>query len=305
MEFLRFLEGLRNPFLDSLFSFITILGEESVFIILGILFFWCVNKRQGYYLLSVGFIGIVINQFLKLWFRIERPWVKDEKFTIVESAREAATGYSFPSGHTQSAVGFFGGIARWNKNTVLRIVSVILCVLVAFSRMYLGVHTPLDVGVSFIIAFLLVFVLYPIVQRATENKNLMRGLLIFMIAISFLYLLFALLYNFPKDIDKNNYEEAINSAYKMLGCTLGIWVSFEIDAKFINFETKASIPAQILKFVLGVIPLFIIKEGLKAPLLSLFSGNAIAGGIRYFILVIFAGCIWPLTFKYFSKIGKQ
>ena len=103
MEFLYFLESLRNPFCDALFSLITTLGEETIFIVMAILFFWCINKWEGYYLFTVGLIGTVINQFLKLWFRIPRPWVRDPNFTIVESAQEAASGYSFPSGHTQSA----------------------------------------------------------------------------------------------------------------------------------------------------------------------------------------------------------
>ena len=104
MEFLRFLEGLRTPFMDTLMSLITQLGDELFFMVFAITMFWCIDKRRGYYLLSVGFVGTVVNQFLKLVFRIPRPWVLDPNFTIVESAREAATGYSFPSGHTQNAV---------------------------------------------------------------------------------------------------------------------------------------------------------------------------------------------------------
>ena len=305
LAFLRFLENLRNPFLDAFFSLITLFGEETVFILLGILFFWCVNKKQGYYLLSVGFIGIVINQFLKLCFRIERPWVKDKNFTIVEPAREAATGYSFPSGHTQSSVGIFGGIARWNKNKVLRILLVALCVLVPVSRLYLGVHTPLDVGVSVIIALILIFVIYPIIYKGFENKKVMRSLLLFMTVITVVFLLYVNLFNFPKDIDGENLQEGIKNAYKMLGCTLGIWFSYELDSKFIKFDTKAPFFAQILKLVLGLIPLFAIKAGLKSPLYALFGGSYFADFIRYLLLVLFAGCIWPLTFKFFSKIGNR
>ncbi|MBR6614667.1 MAG: phosphatase PAP2 family protein, partial [Lachnospiraceae bacterium] len=152
MEFLYFLEGLRTPFGDAFFSLITHLGEETLFIVAGLIVFWCIDKLQGYYLLIVGLTGTVINQFLKLWFRIPRPWVKDPEFTIVESARAEATGYSFPSGHTQSSVGIFGAVARWNKNMVVRVVCVVICVLVPLSRMYLGVHTPADVGVSIAVA---------------------------------------------------------------------------------------------------------------------------------------------------------
>ena len=69
MEFLYFLEDLRTPVLDTFFSLITHLGEETIFIVLGILFFWCLDKKQGYYLLSIGLLGTIINQFLKLLFQ--------------------------------------------------------------------------------------------------------------------------------------------------------------------------------------------------------------------------------------------
>ena len=97
MKFLYFLESIRNPFLDKLFSVITMLGEETVFLAIAIIVFWCFSKRQGYYFMTVGFFGILCNQFLKLICRIPRPWVRDPNFTIVEAARAEATGYSFPA----------------------------------------------------------------------------------------------------------------------------------------------------------------------------------------------------------------
>ncbi len=305
MEFLRFLEGLRTPFLDRFFSIITLLGEETVFIILGVIFFWCVSKKQGYYLLSIGFVGIMLNQVLKLFFRIPRPWVRDESFTIVDSAKEGATGYSFPSGHTQSSVGFFGGVARWGNNKILTVICIAICILVPFSRMYLGVHTPLDVGVSFILALTLIFIFYPIIRNCFENTKKMQILFAVMILLSVLYLAFVNLYKFPTDVDKENLTHGIKNAYKMLGCTVGIFVSFEIDRRFINFSTDGTFLCQILKATFGALPLLLIKEGLKTPLNLIFGGSFIADSLRYFILVIFVGCVWPLTFKFFSKIGKS
>ena len=142
MEFLYFLESIRNPVLDVFFSVVTEFGGEAIFIGLAIVLFWCLDKKAGYYMLTVGFAGMIVSQFLKIFCRVPRPWVKDPNFTIVESAREAATGYSFPSGHTQSAFTVLGTPARWWKNTTLRIVCIVMIVLVGLSRMYLGVHTP-------------------------------------------------------------------------------------------------------------------------------------------------------------------
>ena len=305
MEFLYILEGLRTPLGDAFFSAITHLGEETLFIIFGLLLFWCVDKWQGYYLLATGLSGTVINQFLKLWFRIPRPWVKDPDFTIVESARAEATGYSFPSGHTQSSVGIFGALARWNRQRWLRVLCIALCVLVPLSRMYLGVHTPADVGVSVLVALALIFAIYPAIQKAVHHPRTMRILLAMMVAGAVANLAFVSLYPFPADVDVSNLEHGIGNAYKMLGCMLGVWATYACDLRWTKFDTKAPLLGQALKLVLGFGILLVIKSGGKAPLQALFVNDHLADGLRYFLMVVFAGCIWPLTFRYFAKLGKK
>lgn len=305
MEFLYFLEGLRTPAGDAFFSLITHLGEETLFIVAGLLVFWCIDKMQGYYLLTVGLTGTVINQFLKLWFRIPRPWVKDPEFTIVESARAEATGYSFPSGHTQSSVGIFGSLARWNKNMIVRVVSIVLCVLVPLSRMYLGVHTPADVGVSIIVAFVLIFGIYPLIQKGAEDAKIMRAIMIFMLAIAVAYTAFVELYQFPADVDVANLENGTKNAYTMLGCILGVWLTYEVDSRYIQFRTDAIWWAQILKLALGLAILLAIKAGLKAPLMALTGGHHVADAVRYFLMVAFAGCMWPMTFEFWRMLGQR
>ena len=197
MKVLYALESIRTPWLDTVMAAITHLGEETVFMVAALVVFWCVSKRQGYYLLAVGFAGTVLNQFLKLLCRIPRPWVLDSDFTIVESARAQATGYSFPSGHTQNAVGTFGGIARFTRRKWVRAAAVIVAVLVPLSRMYLGVHTPLDVGVAAVIAVVLVFALYPLMERSDSRHGVMGVTLLVMLALAAGYLLFVSLYPFP------------------------------------------------------------------------------------------------------------
>ena len=88
MNFLYLLEGIRMPVLNEFMLAITYLGDELAFLLTAMIIFWCVDKRQGYYILSVGFLGTIANQFMKLWFRIPRPWVKDPNFTILEQAKE-------------------------------------------------------------------------------------------------------------------------------------------------------------------------------------------------------------------------
>ena len=143
MDFLRLLASVRNPVLNAVMSGVTYFGSEIAFMAAALLLFWCIDKRQGYYVFLVGAVGTICNQFLKLAFRIPRPWVLDPDFQIVEAARADATGYSFPSGHTQNVVGTTASLFACRKETWVRIVCVVLMLLVPFSRMYLGVHTPL------------------------------------------------------------------------------------------------------------------------------------------------------------------
>ncbi len=305
MELLYLLESIRNPFLDVVFSVITLFGEETLFMAVGMIVFWCVDKYQGYYLLSTGFLGTVVNQFLKILCRIPRPWVKDPSFTIVESAREAATGYSFPSGHTQVSVGLYGGLARWNKHTVLRAIMIAACVSVPLSRMYLGVHTPLDVGVSVGIALLLIFAAYPLFRKAATSPRVMYGIIAALTAVTVAYLLFAVYYPFPADTDPHNLQSAKENAYTLLGCVIGLFFVYTVDIKYTKFSTQALWWVQIIKVVGGIALVLLVKEGLKLPLNALCGGHLIARTVRYFLMVIVGGVLWPLTFRWFSALGNS
>ncbi len=309
MSFLYFLEGLRNPAFDFLFSVITLFGEETVFMAVGLIFFWCISKTQGYFLLCAGFIGTVINQFLKMLFRVPRPWVKNPDFTIVESAREGATGYSFPSGHTQTSAGLFGGIARANRTKWLRISSIALCVLVPLSRMYLGVHTPHDVIVSVGIALLLIFVGYPLFVKATESPRVMYIILGSLTVLSAAYICFISFYQFPEEVyaveSVHNYISALKNSYTLLGCMLGFIVVYTSDLKWLKFETKAVWWVQIIKTVGGLAAVLAVKELTKIPLNAILPENTWARLVRYFLVAVVGGVLWPMTFKYLNKLAVK
>ena len=310
MQILYFFESIRNPVFDAFFSLITKLGEETAFMAIAIIIFWCVSKSQGYFLLLIGFIGTAINQFLKMIFRVPRPWVKDPNFTVVEGAKEAATGYSFPSGHTQSSVGLFGGIARANKYKPARITAIALCVLVPVSRMYLGVHTFQDVIISTIIGLALVFVGYPLFKKAEEKPLIMYILMGVFALVAVALLAFVTVCKFPSEVylaeNVHNLESALKNAYTLLGCAVGVFVVYFVESKYIKFSTKAVWWAQILKVVLGLGLVILVKEVLRTPLDMLFNGHLIARAIRYFFVVIVAGIVWPLIFKnVLKKIGDK
>lgn len=302
MGLLYFLESIRVPFIDAIMLYITQLGEETAFLAIALILFWCIDKRVGYFTMSVGFVGTLLNQFMKLMFRIPRPWVLDPNFTILEQAREAAAGYSFPSGHSQNAVGTFGSIAYVTKNRWIKVVSIMIAVLVPFSRMYIGVHTPADVLVAAVMAVLLVICFKPLVFG--KGGKLFPYLIGSMTALAILFMCFVNYWPFPENIDAHNLSSGIKNAYTLLGCLFGLIIVYIVDEKWLHFPVKAVWWAQILKVIIGLCLVLAVKSGLSSPLSALF-GASVGRAVRYFLIVIMAGIIWPLSFKWFAKLGDR
>lgn len=304
MQILYFFESIRTPVLDAFMLLITNFGDEMLFILAGLIVFWCIDKYEGYFMLAVGLFATVIGQFMKIAFRIPRPWVRDPSLTVVGNATESAGGYSFPSGHSLASVSLYGAVARWNKNRIARIVAISLCVLVPISRMYLGVHTPLDVLVGSAIAAALVLLIYPLIKSDKRNTYL-TFIFSSLVLLCVAFVLFVELFEFGSDVDAENLASAIKNAYTLLGTSLGIFTAFLVDTKMLNFKTEASLIGQILKCALGAVIVLLIKALAKPLLIAAFGDIGLNHAIRYFLIVIFAGVVWPLTFPLFAKIGKK
>ncbi len=302
MPFLEFLESIRNPVLDFFFSLITHLGEETFFLAIAILFFWCIDKKHGYFILITGLVGTVFNQVAKLFFRVPRPWILDPKFEIIEAAREEATGYSFPSGHTQNIAGTCGTIAAHKHNKVKTIICVVIIALVAFSRMYLGVHTPIDVLVSLLFALAIILCIKPCFDSDELFKKSMPWIVVFSAILSACFLGYVVMIGSDPFLDGANYNSGLKNACTLIGCMVGLVFVYIIDTKHTNFRTDARWYAQIIKLVIGLCGVLVIKSGLSAPLTALFGNEYPARAVRYFLIVIFSGVVWPLTFNWFSQL---
>lgn len=305
MQLLYVLEQLRTPAVTKALSALTYFGGVYGFMVLSIIIFWCIDKRCGYFMLSLGFLGTVINQFLKILFRIPRPWVLDPSFEPVESAVADAGGFSFPSGHTQNVFATFGGVFAWTKKTWLKIVCAVMIVLVAFSRMYLGVHTPLDVGVSVVIGVVLLLVLYPLFRDLEAHPNRFYGVLAVLAVLLAAFLLYSYLWPFPDWMYAEehvvNLIEARHNASILTGALAALTIAYTLDLRRTRFDTKAIWWAQILKVVIGLVVTLALIEGTKAVL----GRSDIVTGLRYFLGVLFAAGVWPMTFAWFGRLGKK
>ena len=297
MEFLKYLESIRTPFGETFFYIMTFFGEEVVLLgVMGIIY-WCVNKKTAYrmtfaYLLSALFINT-----LKVSLKIERPWVRDPEFTAVERAKVTATGYSFPSGHTQNATSLYGTLACVAKKVWVSILFVILIGMVMLSRMYLGVHTPADVVVSFMISGIIVIITNLIADKTefTAKKRLITACLV--VAAGIAYLVFTIIVINSGYVP---YDKAADGC-KGVGAGIAFAICWYVESTYINFDTKCRyFWQQIIKILLGAGGVLAIRSGIKAA----FGTSFAADTIRYFLMIIWAMMVMPLLIKKFFNTDK-
>lgn len=298
MDFLRFLEGIRSPLLNNFFQFVTYFGQELLIIAFICTLYWCVNKRFAYLLGFTYFTAGLCVQTLKITFRIPRPWILDPNFQPVKSAVPAATGYSFPSGHTQGATSLFAPLALHTKKPILSFFCVGAFLLVGFSRMYLGVHTPKDVfvsmGISLLFAWLITHFSHILLDKECYRKRIVLCLVSVATLIS-VYTLFLL------------YRETIAYKYaadclKACGAGIGFALGWYIEQTHLQFEIKAKhIYTQILKVIIGLFVALLIKSVLPC----IIGKSIFAKMFEYFILVLWILVFYPYCFSRIQKFSLQ
>ena len=288
MQFLYLLEGIRTPFLDAVIGAVTRLGEETVAIVVVCVLFWCVSKEMGYGIGMSFFLSGIAVQAMKVTFRVPRPWVLDPDFKAVEAAVPAATGYSFPSGHTQTATSIFGTLGLYFKGAWPRIVCIGMALLVGFSRMYLGVHTPADVGVGFAVSLVIALITWSVLGRIgdTERYDLIISLVMALASLAAMGYIFSI-----RELIEAKY---IADSCKMVGSSLGFAVAFYLERRHIRFDPAT--PKwwhQPVKCAVGLG----VALGLKSGLKLILGTSPLAGAARYFLLVVWIVAVFPLLCK--------
>ena len=260
MTFLWLLEGIRTPFLNKLMQFITYFGQELIIIAVICTLYWCVDKRFAYLMGFTYFSAGLCVQTLKITFRIPRPWILDPDFHAVESAVPGATGYSFPSGHTQGATCLFFPLALKARQIWIKFLCILAFLMIGFSRMYLGCHTPLDVLTSMALSIIIAFVIWKFQSAILDRPEYRKKIAGILILISIAVAAFALILN-KNQIIETRY--ALDSC-KASGAGLGFAIGWYLEQTYLNFSTKSrSIASQILKLLIGLMIALLLKEGLS------------------------------------------
>lgn len=258
-EITKFIQSFNNPFLDDLFVSITMLGEEYFFIVALSLIYWCIDKNLGYRIGFTYLSSMLLNNGIKEALQVPRPIGEPG----IRSLRiETATGSSFPSGHTQGVATFWMALMTSTKKKWTYIVGTVIILLVALSRVYLGVHRPVDVIGGIIISVIWVLIMNRIFDYIKSGGS--KLILLIVIVPSIICIL----------IFKS--EDYI----KALGVTLGFFIGYILEPKYINFSVKASFVKQVLKLAIGLSVALAIKIFTKLILPESLTGDL----IRYFLI---------------------
>ena len=288
INFLLVLQDLRLSLPDlvsDFFKFIS-LSEFQYFIpvLLMAVLFWCFRKKDGELLMfNFGFsniVGYVVKNIVKQ----PRPWIIDPALDPDQAAREGAPGYSLPSGHTTSAVSSYGTMARLCRNPALKVTFLSLVVLIPFARMYLSVHTPLDI----IVAIVIVIVVCYINHRALEwsykdDRNRLYVLLG--------YFLVGLILSIVCDIFAGKVL-----SNKMCGFCTFLPICLLIEERYVRYEVPStSLKDRLLSAVPGLVIAMVIMEAATRLIPTYGVTIGLTGAIVFIIL------IYPMAIRNLSS----
>ena len=305
IEYLLWLQNLRtttNDILDPFFLGVTHFGEFLIPIAFLSLIYWSLNKKAGEFLIITHAFSLLLNQFVKMAACINRPWILSDKIKPVADAIPRATGYSFPSGHTANAMAVWGGLAVWLwDNKKVRYSMLVLILLIAFSRNYLGVHTPQDIIVSFILGIIILFIskktFDKIANGGVDKKIFLTGFILSVAVIAFVIIKYYSL-NGQKFFD---FVYQMPSFYFNTGYTLGAVSGWFCCRKLIPFETdNLSWLKRITRFIFGYCAfLIILFQGL--PILISDFGSCKGNFICALFIGIFITFFYPWIFTRLEK----
>lgn len=289
MEILHFIAQYRTPFFDTLFQAITLFAQETLVVVIICWLYWCLDKRKAYILGFTYFLSGLLVQGLKITFRIPRPWVLDSTFHPVSSALSGATGYSFPSGHTQSGTALFSTLGFASRKYAGKFFYFFFMILIGFSRMYLGVHTPKDVLVSmFLTLGISAFIWYkagPALTDTTHAKKISLGLLCIC--------LFLGIYTFYLYITKTADPEMAKDALKACGAGLGFAVGYYLECTHIHFFVPKERKQKIIRFFIGLLSVLILMGLFELTLKKFLIGSILS----YFFLILWIVAGYPALFS--------
>ena len=305
IQYLLWLQEIRNATGGVFDEFFNALSKFAVDIMpfLPFVVFWCADKKWGYRFITSWGIGEVLNGIIKLTVCAYRPWIRSDLIEPAGDSKVAATGYSFPSGHTMVATVTYGTTAVWQKDKRrwIAVLCGILIVLTGFSRNYLGVHTPQDVVVGLCESVIIIIVVGIVQKKVEGNERALDILTLFGILAVALTLVYILLKPYPMDYVDGQLlvdpHKMMKDTFKSAGLFLGFVLGSFLERHYIHYEipeTEKNLP--MLGFI-GVVIVLSWKEFMGSAIFCGMFGDNWGSFVARCLMMLFAVALYPMLIK--------
>ena len=310
IQYLLWLQDLRNATGGMFDEFFNSLSKFAVDIMpfLPFIVFWCADKKWGYRFITTWGIGELLNGIIKLTVCAYRPWIRSELIEPAGDSKVAATGYSFPSGHTMVATATYGTVLVWQKDKRkwLSVLCGVLILLTAFSRNFLGVHTPQDVVTGFCESILIIWIVGLVQKKIEGNEKLTDILTLAGVIAVILTLVYILLKPYPMDYVDGKLlvdpDKMMNDTFKACGAFLGFMTGSFADRHYLHYEIPAGARELPMLTCIGAAIMFAWKELFAPATIVAALGGHWGNMAARFIMVLFGICVWPYVIKRSSTI---
>ncbi|WP_242301261.1 phosphatase PAP2 family protein [Bacillus cereus group sp. BfR-BA-01423] len=242
MLFLEWMISLEGSVLTAFFKLVSIIANETLYLIVISISYWCVSKRKVFHMIVMlcfsGYIGIVIKEFMK----IPRPYTYDGIQSLYE---KSAASYSFPSTHVQLATTFWGSFMILCKKRIIWIIGIVFIILVSISRLYLRVHWLSDIIGAVLFSVIVVYLYTKVTMGLSDRKFILLQRIILAVSL--------IMYVMTSQVDN----------LKLLGVLTGSTIGIMLENHFINMNESNDFKMQVVKTVLGLSILLVVQLLLK------------------------------------------
>lgn len=295
--------------LNGFFAFLTTIAVDYYIMLPGLILFWAFDKRAG--AIGLGSYGVACYGVaaLKSTFCVYRPWIRSDLIQPLPEVMSGATGYSFPSGHSASVSGMYGGlIGVYRKHKGLCALLGVMIALTMFSRLYVGVHTPQDVFGGLLVGGIGAVLVLWADRFVSRHPRLDWVILLIAAAMCAALLPYMYCKSYPMDYVNGvllvDPTKMTVGGFKDPGRFFGVVLGWFIERRFIRFDTDASPYRKTMRCLVGALLFIGYWNIVMEPL-----GRAIGIGIVHFFLQASAPLlfmtVYPLAFRFVEKRSKR
>ncbi|MHA1338893.1 MAG: phosphatase PAP2 family protein [Promethearchaeota archaeon] len=299
------LKGLNRAFysenatIRSIFNIFTELGGEMAYVILIPLVIFAIDFKFGKKLLVGFMISSFFNSLLKYIINDPRPP------TNIVDGHPIEDSPGFPSGHSQSAIAFWGFTLYYNKiysknslkDRLLQILCIFLMTIIPISRVIIGVHDIDDIIGGVLIGFLILIIyleILPKIKIFSEKTIVWKICVGTCLSVAF-WLIFAIL--FPS---------AAESIGQASGLLIAAAIGYPIEEKYIKFNNaEFNTSKRIISGVLGILITMIMHFGLSFAFGLIDNYAWIFRCVRYAILGLVIIVVVPLIICKIFRINRH